>query len=135
VHVTLPLPTWRLVTALAMPVLAQQGLNFLVSLSDRYLAGHIPVETGQAAVQAAQTTAHYLAWFITCYNVLVTVGSTALVARAIGAGDRRLAVAATRQALVLAMLLGLAATLWAMLGGVRWMVGALNLEGVAADYA
>lgn len=130
----LPLPGWRLVIALSMPVLAQQGLAFVVLLSDRFLVGHLRVED-QASVQAAQTTAHYLAWFITCYNVLVTVGSTALVARCIGAGERRLAVEVTHQSLLLAMFLGLAATAWAFLGGVPWMVHVLNLQGSAADYA
>ena len=86
-------------------------------------------------MQAAQTTAHYMAWFINCYNVLVTVGSTALVARCIGAGDRRLAIEVTHQAILLAVFLGLIATVWALLGGVRWMVGMLNLTGAPADYA
>ena len=131
----LPLPGWRLVVLLALPALAQQALHFLVNLSDRYLAGHLPADAGHAAVQAAQTTAHYLAWFITCYNVLVTVGSTALVARFTGAGDRRLAVATTHQSLLLAVVLGLVATAWGLGGGVRWMVGVLQLQGEAADYA
>ena len=130
----LPLPSWRLVIALSMPVLAQQGLAFAVLLSDRWLAGHLVV-ADQAAVLAAQTTAHYLSWFIYCYNVLVTVGSTALVARSVGAGDHRLAVEATHQSLLLATFLGLAATAWAFLGGIRWMVYVLNLEGPAAEYA
>jgi putative MATE family efflux protein len=132
---TLPAPSWCLVLLLALPVLAQQGLSFLVLLSDRYLAGNLPVATGHAAMLAAQTTAHYLAWFITCYNVLVTVGSTALVARCIGAGERRLAVEVTHQALLLAVFLGLLATAWAFLGGARWMVDVLHLRGEAADYA
>ncbi len=130
----LPLPSWRLVIALSLPVLAQQGLSFIVLFSDRYLAGHLGAKD-QAAVLAAQTTAHYLAWFINCYTVLVTVGSTALVARSVGAGERRLAIEATHQALLLAVALGLAATAWAFLGGVRWMVHVLNLEGAAAAYA
>ena len=41
----------------------------------------------QPAYQAAQTTANYLTWFISSYVVLVSVGSTALVARFTGAGD------------------------------------------------
>ena len=130
----LPMPSWRLVLALSLPVLAQQGLSFFVLLSDRFLAGHLEV-ADQPAVQAAQTTAHYLAWFIHCYNVLVTVGSTALVARCIGGGDLRLAVEVTHQALLLSIVLGLMATAWAFLGGVRGMVHLLNLEGAAADYA
>ena len=123
----LPLPSWRLVIGLSLPVLGQQGLSFIVLLSDRWLAGHLEVAE-QAAVLAAQTTAHYMAWFIFCYNALITVGSTALVARSIGADNRRLAVEATHQALLLAVVLGLAATAWAFLGGVRWMVQVLNLE-------
>ena len=92
----LPLPTWRVVLLLALPVLAQQGLYFTVNLSDLYLATHVPTDD-RAAVMSARTTAHYVTWFITCYNVLVTTGSTALVARFVGAGDRRLAVAVTHQ--------------------------------------
>lgn len=133
--IALPLPTWRLVIALALPALAQQGLYFVITVSDRWLAGHIPVTSGQAAVQAAQTTAHYLAWFITCYTTLVTVGSTALVARFVGAGDRKLAVAVTHQALLLALLFATAATAWAVLGGIRSMVHLLQLDGEAAIYA
>jgi putative MATE family efflux protein len=131
---TLPLPTWRLVIALALPVLAQQGLYFIVTLSDRYLAGHIPADN-QTALQAAQTTAHYLAWFISCYNILVTVGSTALVARFVGARDWKLAVAVTHQSLLLAVFLAGVATAWALLGGIRGMVELLQLQGAAADYA
>jgi putative MATE family efflux protein len=131
----LPLPTWRLVIALALPVLGQQGLQFLVNLSDRYLAGHIPSAANLAALQAAQTTAHYLAWFITCYTVLVTVGSTALVARFTGAGDRALATAVTHQSLLLAVCFALLATLAALLGGIDKMVELLQLRGDAARYA
>ena len=131
----LPLPTWGLVIALALPALAQQGLYFVITVSDRWLAGHIPVTSGQAAVQAAQTTAHYLAWFITCYTTLVTVGSTALVARFVGAGDRKLAVAVTHQALLLALFFAGIATLAALLGGIGGMVHLLQLQGEAATYA
>ncbi len=132
---SIPPLTWRLVMLLSIPALAQQGLTFFVLLSDRWLASHLKVETAQSAVQAAQTTAHYLAWFISCYNILVTVGSTALVARAVGAGDRKLAIAATHQSLILAVILGGVATAWAFLGGIRWMVDLLQLRGEAADYA
>ena len=39
---TLPLPSWRSVIALALPALGQQGLTFVVLISDRYLTGHLP---------------------------------------------------------------------------------------------
>src|SRR5262245_24137710 len=116
-----PLPTWRLIVALTLPVLAPQPPMLPGTLSDRspaaafvaggeqsaaaahYAAALLTGPAGgspahalasaahweaarhaaarQVAYQAAQTTANYLAWFITSYIVLVSVGSTALVAR------------------------------------------------------
>jgi putative MATE family efflux protein len=67
--------------------------------------------------------------------VLVTVGSTALVARFIGAGDRRLAVRVTHQSLLLAVAFGLAATGVALAGGLRLLVEILQLSGLAAQFA
>jgi len=144
----LPPPTWHLVLWLAIPVLAQQGLVFVVHQSDRYLAGHLRAEAEpgtvetedvrekkQAAFQAAQTTAHYLAWFIHSYTILVTVGSTALVARCVGAGDARLAVLVTHQSVLLAIFLGAVATLIGLAGGLEWIVEWMQLEGEAARLA
>jgi putative MATE family efflux protein len=130
----LPLPTWRVVFLLALPVLAQQGLYFAVNLSDLYLAAHVPTEH-RDAVLSARTTAHYVTWFITCYNVLVTTGSTALVARFVGAGDRRRAVEVTHQALLLACAMAAVASVVGLAGGLRLLVELLHLEGAAADYA
>jgi putative MATE family efflux protein len=89
------------------------------------------------AFQAAQTTANYLAWFLASYPVFVTVGSTALVGRFIGAGDRASAIHATNQSLLLAVLFGGLATpiLLAILHPALWL---LQLRGdaaiLAADY-
>jgi putative MATE family efflux protein len=180
-RLALPLPSWRLVLALALPVLAQQGLVFLVNQSDRFLAGHMRVvtsdeqthllaqlmEAGSAAAQAtpgsavvahvasveaaweaarrasarqisfqaAQTTAQYVAWFIQCYTILVSVGSTALVARFTGAGDRQLAIRVTHQSLILAVIFGLAGTVAALAGGLGVLVELLQLHGPAAVFA
>ena len=132
----LPLPTWRVVFLLALPVLAQQGLYFTVNLSDLFLAGHLPGTPEQMrAVLSARTTAHYVAWFITCYNVLVTTGSTALVARFIGAGERRLAVAVTHQSLLLACAMAVTASVVGLAGGLDLLVYLLRLSGPAAGYA
>src|SRR5437764_13017452 len=173
-----PRPTWRVVLALALPVLAQQFLILTVNLSDRFLTGRfaspaeralavghrltaigllgaatpgtalparvvgaeIPWEMGrqetvrQVSYQAAQTTAGYLAWFISSYTVLVSVGSTALVARFTGAGDRAAAVHATNQAILLAAGLGLAGTV-AGLAGLAVLIAALQLHGPAGEFA
>src|SRR6266851_5643518 len=99
-------PTWKLVLTLGWPVLVQQLLNFAVMLCDALLAGW----TGKVESQSAQTTAMYLAWFISSYAVLVSVGSTALVARFTGAGDRSAAVRVTNQSVLLAACLGLLAS-------------------------
>ena len=172
-------PIWRIVLALALPVLAQQFLVLSVGLSDRILAGRLQplpkreqaealghelmalghlggslmtghwanVLAGEAAwetarqirarhiaYQAAQTTAIYLSWLIASYTVLVSVGSTALVARFVGAGDWRAAVHATNQSILLAVLFGVAGTL-AGLSGLDGLVWLLQLRGPAASFA
>jgi putative MATE family efflux protein len=127
-------PTWRVVLRLALPVLAQQFLVLLVTLSDRWLAGHLQEGAADpAAFQAAQTTANYLAWCISSYIVLVSVGSTALVARFTGAADHAGAVHTTNQSILLAALLGI-------VGGAlgftfRQLVTVFQLEGDTAAFA
>jgi putative MATE family efflux protein len=131
-----PLPTWRMILVLAWPVLLQHALLLAVGLYDRYLAGRVQPE-GEAlrvSYQAAQTTAQYLAWFLSSYTVLVSAGSTALVARFVGAGQTRLAVQVTNQSLVLAAVLGLLGTA-AGFASVAHLVRWLQLEGDAADFA
>jgi putative MATE family efflux protein len=125
-------PIWRAVLTLALPVLAQQFLILFVGLSDSFLAGHIV--TRQTAVLAAQNTATYMGWFASSYLVLVTVGSTALVARLTGARDHAGVIRATNQSLVLAVLLGVVGTT-AGLAGLRPLVTLLQLQGEAAELA
>lgn len=88
----------------------------------------------QVAFQAAQTTANYLAWMISSYTVLVSVGTTALVARFVGAGDRRLAIHATNQSILLGISLGLLGGGIGLLG-IDYLVTLLQLKGDAAIYA
>lgn len=129
------LPAWRLVLFLAWPAWLQQFLNLLVSLSDRYLAGRVHGDTGvEHAAQAAQTSAFYITWLISCYTVLVSVGSTAIVARMIGAGDRAGAVRTANQSIVLALILGLLGS-GAALAGLPAMLRLLELHGAAAELA
>src|SRR5439155_5951749 len=116
---------------LAWPVLAQQGLNFLVTQSDRYLAG---VYQPEVAYQAAQTTANYLQWVIISYTLFVTIGSTALVARFVGAEDRQRAIHVTNQALVLAVVFGVAGSAAALTNLPR-LVALLQLHDEAAEFA
>ncbi len=124
-------PAWRSVLFLAWPVLAQQAMTFLVNLSDRVLAGRFEPEV---TFLAAQTTAGYLSWFVNSYTVFVTVGSTALVARFLGAGDRAAAVRVTHQSLLLALTLGVIGAAVGLTCVDALMV-ALGLEGVTAAHS
>lgn len=169
-------PAWKLVIALSLPVLAQQFLIWLVMLSDRFLAGLLPllsrnevisdrvmavtqlgaagfglierlgaaecswwmaeqIAAREVAFHAAQTTANYLAWFVSSYTVLVSVGSTALVSRFIGAGDVRAANKVMHQSLMLGVVLGTIASVIALAGGLRWLVSVLQLRGETAEFA
>src|SRR5437867_3911956 len=126
-----PAPTWRLVLYLAWPVLAQQALNFLVTQSDRYLAGRFRPEV---TYQAAQTTANYLQWVVVSYTLFVSIGSTALVARFVGAGDRKGAVHVTNQAILLAVIFGLLGSTVGLFG-LRALITLMQLQGETADLA
>jgi putative MATE family efflux protein len=129
-------PALRLVFQLAWPIWIYQLLGLAVNFCDRLLAGrflNLPAEQ-QLAAQAAQTTANYLAWVLTSYTVLVSVGSIALVARFSGAGDRSSAVRATNQAILLAILLGIAGGALGLVmlpSLLEWM----HMTGTAGEYA
>jgi putative MATE family efflux protein len=124
------------VLALTWPVLVQQFLITAVDLSDYFLAGYFrPVDVAKhVEYQSAQTTAGYLAWLITCFTVFVSVGSTALVARFVGARDGRGAVHATSQSITLAIAFGLIGSVAGLLS-VGEVVRLLGLEGDAAVFA
>ncbi len=124
------------VLSLTWPVLVQQWLILAVDLSDFFLAGYFrPSDvTKHVDYQSAQTTAGYLAWLITCFTVFVSVGSTALVARFVGARDGRGAVHATNQSITLAVAFGLIGSLAGLLS-VGEVVELLGLKGDAALFA
>ena len=68
---SLPLPTWASgLFMLALSVLAQQGLYFTVNQSDLYIGCQSPTAPNIRGAVRTQFTAHYVTWFITCYNVL-----------------------------------------------------------------
>lgn len=133
------LPLWRLVLLLALPWWTQQILTMIVTLFDAFLAGNVLDLPGEQNVvsQSAQTTAHYLSWVMSSYAVLISAGSTALVARFTGAKDRRMAIHATNQSLVLAFGFGLAGTVLGLLY-IQEFMHLMQLEGtagtMAADY-
>src|SRR5262249_10850043 len=86
------------------------------------------------AYQSAQTNAQYLGWTLTCFTTLVSVGSTALVARFIGAGNRKLASRATNQSILLAAFFGSVMTLVG-LTAIQDLIGLLQIKGQTAEFA
>jgi putative MATE family efflux protein len=124
------------VLSLAWPVLALNALILAVDHSDRYLVGNLPGAdpVAKRSMLAAQTTAHYVAWFISCYTVLVSVGATALVAHCTGAGDRAVARRATHQAILLGAVVGVVGSLCGVVFLDRF-VTLIGLEGTSAKYA
>jgi putative MATE family efflux protein len=129
-------PTWQIVLSLAWPVLAQQLLILAVALSDQYIAGNFPPpdRSLHVAYQSAQTTAIYLAWLINSYAFLVSIGSTALVARFVGAREPAAAIRVTNQAILLAVFLGLLGTFAGLLS-LDPLIAVLQLHGPAAEFA
>jgi len=106
--------TARAVLRLATPAIAQSILHTLVFLVDRAMLGR-----HAAASLASMQISGPVAWATWSTLTAFCVGTVALVGRATGAGDRPLAVAATRASLGWALVTGLLA---AGLG-----IGALDL--------
>lgn len=115
---------------LAMPVLVEQAMLYLVGLSDTLLTGRYLAVEHLAAV----TVSSYLLWFLASLMMVVSAGSTALVSRLVGAGDWKTAGRICQQSIGLAWVVG------ALLLAVGWVaapavIAAMNLEGLAAREA
>src|SRR5438309_742759 len=108
--------------------------NGLLSGLGNALAAEASWETAEhihsrhISYQAAQTMAIYVSWMIASLTVLISVGSTALVARFIGAGNRRAAIKVANQSLLLAVALGVTGTAIG-LPGLKSFVSLLGLHG------
>ncbi|MCY2939850.1 MAG: MATE family efflux transporter [Planctomycetota bacterium] len=129
-------PAWLRVLGLAWPAFLQQMLLLTVNLTDRWLAGNALHLEGdqQLSLQGAQTTCFYLAWVVTCYGVLASVGASAIVSRQVGAGDPAGANLACHQSLLLAFALGVAGGITGLFG-IDSLLVALQLEGLSREFA
>lgn len=93
------------VLVLALPVLAEQMLSFLVGITDTWLSGRISSEATSAIGVAA-----YVNWLGELISAFVGTGATALIARHWGAGERDHANRIARCAVSSAFVGGLFAT-------------------------
>ncbi len=103
---------WRAIWIMSWPLLLMTIANSFVGLVDVYVASFLGSNT-QAAVGLAE---HVLFLFL-LFILSVGVGSTAIVSRAFGAGDKASMIRATGQSFSLSIMLGLAMTLTATLLG------------------
>jgi multidrug resistance protein, MATE family len=115
---------------LALPVLAEQLLSYLVGLVDTYLSGQL----GAVATIATSAVglAGYVGWLATLMFGLVGIGTTAIVARAWGAGRRSQANRVANQSLTLAAGIGVLFLLF-MMPAAPLLASLLNMEGLAAE--
>jgi len=95
-------PIRPLVLQLALPVLGEQLLTSFVGIFDTFLAGRISNDAVSAVGLAA-----YVSWLGSLIFSLIGTGTTALVARSWGAGQRSEANRFCNQSITLAALLGI----------------------------
>lgn len=94
-----------IVFRLALPVLFEQFLSFLVGTCDIFLAGHLDPTISKSATSAVGVAA-YVGWLASMLFSLVGAGTTALVARHWGAGDHDEANRIANCSLTMAFVLG-----------------------------
>jgi len=116
---------------LAWPALVEQLLNILVSLTDTWLAGNLLPDP---AYLSAIGLMAYLMWLMFAVYSPISIGATALIARFMGAGDRKLAVRVMRQALLVGGAFSALSMVCLFFGG-RYLVWLMKLDGVAAAAA
>src|SRR5688572_5496209 len=119
---------------LSVPVLAENALHMLVGFTDTWLANHLP-DTPNLRPDAASAvgTISYLIWFIGLVVGAIATGSTALIARAVGAKHRSLANAVCGQSVILSILLGLLLGAFLYFGADQLVI-ATRLQGEAAQH-
>lgn len=109
----------RRVLNIALPAVGEQLLNTAVGLADVYLVGHLSAAASaqlgysSAAALAGAGLANQMVWIVTVMFMAVSVGSTALIARAIGAGDAEQARRVVQQSFILGAIAGLIASVGA----------------------
>lgn len=116
---------------LAAPVLAEQLLHMLMGQSDRWLTGHY---LGEPAYLAAVNSIVYLLWLLTEVFVFLAIGSMAMIARFVGAGDRETAQRVANQSILGGAVVSIAATLVGLAFG-KNLAALMSLEGEAAELA
>ncbi|MDB5289569.1 MAG: putative efflux protein family [Phycisphaerales bacterium] len=93
---------------LAVPVFAENVLHMMVGINDVYLASHLPEHSADATAAIGLVT--YVIWLLGLLAGAIGAGSTAIIARAVGAKHQRLANSVCGQSVTAAVLGGVAIT-------------------------
>jgi len=112
----------RSVMRLAWPVVVQQVSFSMVQLVDTALVGHL----GEDAL-AGVRLAGQIFWFSQAGMVAVAVGSTAIIARNVGAGNAHLASRTLQNAILMSLIWGVA------VGLAMWFLGSWGLGALGAE--
>ncbi len=97
--------TWRNIWYMSWPMLLVMFFNFLVGLTDIYVAGFLGPE-----IQAIVGFVGQLYFFIIIVANAISIGTVAIVSRAVGAGNFEDALSTARQSLVFGLACALALT-------------------------
>ena len=89
---------------LSLPIVAENLLHMVVGLTDVWLASHLASQA--AAATAAVGSVGYILWLIGLIAGAIGTGSTAIIARAIGARHQSLANSVCGQSVTASVLLG-----------------------------
>ena len=117
-------PTRQGIWALAWPTMATMGAGTLVRFTDFSMVGGL----GPSALAGVGLGGNFY-WLLESLTAIAPTGLAAILARAVGAGDRDEVVASFRQAQLLGALL-------AVVGGLALLpitIGAIELYGVEPD--
>jgi putative MATE family efflux protein len=123
--------TVRPLLVLAVPVLIEQTLALGVGLTDKWLSGNLL--PGPEYLAAVGLVAYCIGFFPAVF-ALASVSVTAIVARAVGAGDLKLAARATAQSMLVGGSAVAIVLIVAAIAG-RWFVGLLGLPETSARLA
>lgn len=98
--------TWENIWRMSWPMLLVMFFNFLVGLTDVYVAGFLGPE-----IQAIVGFVSQLYFFIIIVANAISIGTVAMLSRAVGAGNFEDALTAARQSLLFGVVCALALTL------------------------
>jgi len=116
--------TWENIWRMSWPMLLVMFFNFLVGLTDVYVAGFLGPE-----IQAIVGFVSQLYFFIIIVANAISIGTVAMLSRAVGAGNFEDALASARQSL----LFGILCALMLMFGSLIFYQQIISLAGFSGN--